>query len=618
MAPNTGLEWVKLEKFGGLWDNGAPVQMPSHMAQVMSGCHPQPAGGLRAFFRPIPLGVSDGFTNSGTTGGATPEARPFRIVSVHALGFDNVACVTADVFTGSSWPDAYERVARPGTHNAQAYILTPVGSPAVYQWAAITAGFSGQQIKEAGYSTLLSETVQMAPVTGPDDGTVPTSYVALGDLSTDPQVYSLTSVGGYTAKDPPSTTASVGAALARHQNRLVVAYGRSILFTSPGVYDLPAVPDATNVGFISFSGSAVAWILSVPPADMLVGTVDGAIFNIQGPLDDPVIRTVAAPGASRASRARAVMSPKGVVSISLGGPRYVGLDGQVVPIGSALSDRHWSIQSPSAIRDKRPGVVPSVQPPFDLAQSNGYVFARSDMLVQNKLYPIFENYMSAQVAGINAWATENILKLNGSLVYDTETSSWFRSAHPDVADIFAPCLHADFYSDVEGVITIPSQEFDPAVTTDTTGWVQAAFGQRASVYEWTSAPFHSKDGRQVELAEIQIGVHGNETLFEGTWASRMTSQIDATPPDLAVNPVTSTLTITARNEHGEAPTGGPITVNVPGEASQVLTIPLRLKGTYVDVTVKAAAPHPDVEAPTIEYISFGFTRGASIRKVTVV
>src|SRR5688572_27528446 len=45
------LNWLEIKEFGGLWTAGSSFLMPADRAQVMSGCHPQPGGGLRAFLR---------------------------------------------------------------------------------------------------------------------------------------------------------------------------------------------------------------------------------------------------------------------------------------------------------------------------------------------------------------------------------------------------------------------------------------------------------------------------------------------------------------------------------------------------------------------------------------
>lgn len=51
MPARKHLTWTEIREFGGLWTNGGQTLMPANAAQMMSGCHPQSGGGLRAFHK---------------------------------------------------------------------------------------------------------------------------------------------------------------------------------------------------------------------------------------------------------------------------------------------------------------------------------------------------------------------------------------------------------------------------------------------------------------------------------------------------------------------------------------------------------------------------------------
>jgi hypothetical protein len=57
---NTHLDWIEVDGKAGLWTAGAASLMPATAAQIMSGCHPQPGGGLRAFLKPTAVPTTNG------------------------------------------------------------------------------------------------------------------------------------------------------------------------------------------------------------------------------------------------------------------------------------------------------------------------------------------------------------------------------------------------------------------------------------------------------------------------------------------------------------------------------------------------------------------------------
>lgn len=72
MPATNHLQWFEIKDFGGLWTAGASSMMPANKAQVMSGCHPQVGGGLRAFLK-----VVDTVNAAGAGGSPSPlNTRP--------------------------------------------------------------------------------------------------------------------------------------------------------------------------------------------------------------------------------------------------------------------------------------------------------------------------------------------------------------------------------------------------------------------------------------------------------------------------------------------------------------------------------------------------------------
>src|SRR5690606_36207420 len=88
------LKWTEFRQFKGLWTSGEKLLMPTDAAQVMSGCSPQPGGGLRAWFKPQVVatahgmqvldGLSHEITGFGTLG-YSADNDPLVIVTMHRV-----------------------------------------------------------------------------------------------------------------------------------------------------------------------------------------------------------------------------------------------------------------------------------------------------------------------------------------------------------------------------------------------------------------------------------------------------------------------------------------------------------------------------------------------------
>lgn len=375
-----------------------------------------------------------------------------------------------------------------------------------------------------------------------------------------------------------------------HQSRLVAQFGSSIIFTAPGVYDIPTGSSPPN--FVNFGESEVRWLVAVPPSDLLVGTRSGGVYNVQGDLSDPIVRTLVPPGNALYSRCQAYLSSAGPVVWRSTGPTVINTDGQATPLARNLSYLHFS----QNFTDRPDDALGSTPLNGTFGQLEQFLFVRSDGLLINRTAANDSGATTDDPTAINDWVDDNILHLNGPLVFDTETGAWFRATHPDVADLLSPSHNVN----IDGILlSICSREFEPE------GDEPLAYAFRPSArswkYTWRSAPLHTKSGRTVDLEEVQIGAYGHvqpiHTLGDDTTLSEPTEGDTAS--------TTSTLVVTATNEAGNTKS---TTVTVP-PGPHVLTVPLKLRGTYVDVTVTASSAHRIIEAPTIEYIEFGWTEG---------
>lgn len=576
MAPNNHLTWKRLDKFGGLWDERPASVMPANAAQVMSGCHPQPAGGLRAFYRPRAF-----LTTAGLSRGAGVKWRPTAFFPTENQAFIVTALVDSTITTDAIRPVKNDPNVRVTKTDGTGWAL-PTGTISIPTGAL-------QLVNGIEFSTSAGAGGILAPYASDGD-----QYTVLNNIDGAPGLYKFWE--GSENFEKAADGQNWNPPLISHQDRLVAAYGPSVAFTSPGLADWTDAASATPNQpqfFINFGGRPVAWILSIPPIDLLVGLSDGTIFNVQGDLADPTIRTIKTPetGAKLNTVAGAVLTNHGPVTMSPSlGPISVGLDGRITPLAPGLQDDHW--------RTREGGM--------GLAYVDNLLFARSDglyqMELQRRLAQLTLGDPHASLTGytgaltwptdMQAWITANQLHLNGMLAYDTDTGAWFRSAHPDVADWPMPWfvsfnrVQVGYYD--QGVaVGISGKEFSD--TVEPLGYGHEPFGPRQHTWEWKSAPFHTDSGRQVRLREVQFGAFGHT--------------------ETGIAPGTSTILVTAENEHGEADTH---LVTIQPDVSQVYRARVRMDGTYVSVSFKAVSSHTAVEAPTLEFASFGFDEGKTV------
>lgn len=572
--PATGqLRWFEVSDFKGLWTNGGKFLMPADHAQVMSGCLPQKAGGLRAFYLPTLELDAAGLENSSSTYTHT----------VRGLG------ILPEVANGNH----YHLILSNGN---QDYGLWARASGQLFgadelRWVRKTAAYYN------GVSAFLSRpSIVTFTTVGIDIGGSALSggeqYLCWpanwrwGNAGTNFPYQTLvsTSYGATpTANNVSGTEQSCGP-ITTHQNRVVMGAENAIIGSAPGDLSLNPAPIqivAAQEGINGFSGgiARVAWLLPIPPSDLLVGMLSGAVFNVQGSLADPTIRELGRWGIMAPQRP--VNTPYGpVVVLPSMGAAVLGTDGSVQSIAEALDPDTWTVDLT--------GQAPHVG---YLSFLGGYLFA--------------PNLTDApDIATANPAASAATERNNGALVYDFSTGSWFTSVHPSVMRCINPRF-MDVGSGLQnsGLFVATGEAIgktSPSSRAVITRYPLAAPGYysfnrtetehlaaRSWKFSWTSAPFRDPDGRQVEVQEIQVGTLG--------WND------------------SGTIKVTVRGASGETDV---LSSHVP-EGRTTHRLPARLRADYVEVTVEstndeAARLGPTgatSEAPMIEFVRVGYQPG---------
>lgn len=560
------LEWVEITEFGGLWTAGEQTLMPANKAQVMSGCHPQTGGGLRAFFK-----VTDSVPGNGLLAGQVPVGAN---ITIKGMGPTN---------TMTEWENRYG-VGAPPTETQPVFTLAAVDSTGgladnwrVFSWdraagASVWSQFPGDfagldyygaspRPSPPSFATALISPLDPYPGSVGDAFSV--DFIALAiQEQPDPApsgsgIYQLRRTNGVLSTERVTTgefgNASGASALTVHQARLVVGHHEDIRFSAPGTLDF----GADGAGSLSLNpggwfaytelgvneGALVAWMISVPPGDLIVATRDGSIYNVQGDLGDPTVRELGRWGTMVPHEP--VLTPNGLFFILPNqGVHILGLDGSVETISADISPAVWNM----------------VTPKIGLGQMAGderFLFAPN-------LHPKAEHS-------------------NGALVYDMRTHAWFTSTHPDDVVIPNPRLmRADNNPQDSGVWVFTSQPLtgtaSPPVAWHyrTGGYVDAGTETeaRGSTYEYRTAPLRDPSGRRVVIREVRI-------------------------PAYAFNAI-STMAVTVN--------GTTVTRTLPaGQSTQVFLF--REEDNLLDVNVKAKSNDPAVEAPITEALRFGWRPG---------
>lgn len=473
MPSNRHLRWSEIREFGGLW-TGPSALMPPNAASTMSGCHPQPGGGLRAFLKPktmmasgdlvtlqcVPIGlgiVSKAVINAGDNTDPT-----FMLVTVDPTNFTSWRLWR---YESNEATPAWFASTGPGTtfndidSNANARTAPPPGQP----WFArmLISGIS---------TTFLGLSIRESPASGSG-------------------LHTVNPLDGVTSQHATAFRDAFGCnTLVEHQARLVGGdYTGVVRFSAPGTQDFAGAGSGTIAvnpqGFWlpgsteAAEGAGVAWLASVSPGDLVVATRDGRIYNIQGDLGDPSVREIARTGLSipyqqPASGPHGVyfMLPNvGVVSLSL--------DGNIQPLSEGLDPSIWGLNT---------------YPQNSMGQlvlAGRYLFAPNN----HNLSP----------------------HNNGPLVFDTATGAWFTATNPGTAALTTPrFMQADNNPSDGRVWVVNQRSFTASTQVVMAGYPTGAVtpAERNEHYIWQSAPLREPTGRQAHLREINISFVNHNSL----------------------------------------------------------------------------------------------------------
>lgn len=557
MPANDHLIWHEIKEFGGLWTAGNKFLMPSNHAQVMVGCHPQVGGGLRAFWR-----VNETVGGENLVNGGSPEvAAGFHVRnrgpnSLSGYG-DGIEFLVATYDNASSPPsdwNLWRRRLGPGATDATWTRITTGFGAAGETSLAAPASPGPRQVSFARHGV---GTVSLSSGAGPSD----TIYVNFNSFSTDAGLYTVNpDAPSATAKSVPNLQLG---ALTQHQARLVTSFKDLLIFSDPGA-DLTSTNFTSGSNFIlisetgfaaSPSGSVTSaipvWMVPFPPSDLLVGTADGRIVNIQGDLSDPVVREVARWGATYWHEP--VHTPFGVAVIFPNDGIYlVGPSGSIEPLSESMSSGLWGTNF------YQDGMG-------QLAYSKQFLFCP------------------------NQFASDGGLHNNGAIVYDFRTKAWFTSTHQDDELMPSPrFMMADRNLNDSGVWIVaggsppdPGDYLFQIQTGHIVGFVtDTERVLRNPTWEWRSAPLREPTGRQVEVREVILHVYQHSNVG------------------------TSTIEVTVG--------GTTVTQQLPAQAAEfkgILTFQFQERGEYLDVNVKAQHDALTSEAPMLESARIGWTAG---------
>lgn len=560
------LDWIEITEWGGLWTNGKQTLMPANKAQVMSGCHPQVGGGLRAFFK-----VTETMPGNGLTANQV------------AVGFNVTIKGLGPLAEMDSW-EALHSVGYPPTQTKPVFTLVTVDSTggladnwriwswdqaqAVTAWDDFPGDFEGLDYfghsprpSPPSFATALIQ--DMATYTGSVGNDYSVDFIALA-IQEEPDgvnegsgIYQLTRTNGVLSTTRVLTgdfgNASGASAMVEHQARLVVGHHDDIRFTPPGSLDF----GTTGSGHLGLhpsgwfpntelgvnEGALVAWMISVPPGDLIVATRGGRIYNVQGDLGDPTVRELGRWAVMAAHEP--VNTPHGIFFIIPNqGVHRLGLDGSAEPISPDLSPTIWN------------PVLPKV--------GLGQLTADERFLFAPNQHTAAEHK-------------------NGALVYDTQTRAWFTSTHADDFTITNPRLmKADNNPQDSGVWVMSSQVLNgsasPAVAWHyrTGGSVDSGVTTeaRGSTWEVKTAPLRHPAGRRLVIREVRI------PCFSFNASSTLA---------VSVNGTTITRTLPA------------------GQSTQVFLF--KQEDNLLDVNVKAKSNDAAVEAPMTEAWRIGYRAG---------
>lgn len=440
MPVNNHLSAIEITDFApGLWEASSHL-MPPTAAQTMLNCHPQPGGGLRAFYK------GTGMT---TTGIANPTQE--RVLGLYARGSLDVR---AGVGLGQE-VDYYLMTYRYASGATRPMLYRMDGTNGETSWTRIYRASGTNELTAASSDNNAPQKATFRYfrlLTGaPNDNYVVVSLVYLtaydgtgrglyrmnyNDLSSAQKMINLsTSISGDTY---PS------GALTVHQSRLIVSGlsdQQALLFTDPGTVTF----SAANYLRVEPSADLSAIIAMHPnaPSDLLLLKEGAPMVAVQGDITDPVVQSMVEGIAAGTSGLQDFgRTPYGLTYISTGGGIYMTNGSTVTPLSEQLGP--FSQQA-------------DFVGPGDTNFLNGYLFAP-----------------------------------NG-YVYDFETKAWFKQ------DRMAGALHnverstRQIWGSVATGVSFALRSISPFPGQ-----------QRNDTYTWKSAPFRDPSGRELEVREVEI------------------------------------------------------------------------------------------------------------------
>lgn len=557
------LTWTEVTNFKGLYSagfSGRPdVMTPADGFMVLSGCHPQPQGGLRAMW-----GVVDTVTASGITSGATAEA----VAGFHVRSRRS----TAAIYSSTEELVLY-------THDAN---TTPLADWRLWRfrntvdasWSNVGGPFSGDTsfgppaIPGPIQGFFAEHAISLSPpgVAFASAFVQSSMFLSANTQSANAGLYVVNiNTGTHTVVPGAGGLFGIGP-IASHQARLVIGLYENIVWTDTNSLTManpnanflvPAADDAIiQTDSQSTDRGMIAWICPVPPSDLMVCTLGGRLFNIQGDLLDPVVRELGR--WAETAWQQPVLTPYGVACMSPNyGVQLLQPSGDNKLLSPQLSPALWRMNGAAGGSNALIGM-------------GRLAFSRSLLFCPN-FSP------SVQHSG----GLTNTANSNGALIYDFDSDSWFTGPHADDAVITGGSVFAaaDHTTGNSGVWLLAAQTFNGTgnaaykIATGGSTLGSSAAERRATTWEAVTAPLRDPSGRQVEIRQIRLNIVALNSV----------STVAVT-----VNGTTNTATLV--------------------DGAQVITLDFRERAQYLDIKIKAKS-NTTAEAPILESMAFGWQAG---------
>ncbi len=256
---NSHLQWIEERRFSpGLWEKGDWL-LPAGAAATMTGCSPQPGGGLRAFFKPT-LIPATGIGASERIIGFFGYGAPHRTLATTGVDY---YCVTY------SSVDFRPRIYRWDTTDATET-----------QWRLITTLTAAIGSNNAPGEAFFTAYVLAA-------GTV-RILVSINYVGVDAGIWAGTQATVATSQTFAKITGTTGGPIAIHQSKIVEARASTLFYSGTGnetfAAEFVSIEPQRNLG-------AVKALLASAPGDLLVATEGAGWFSVQGDITNPIVRS---------------------------------------------------------------------------------------------------------------------------------------------------------------------------------------------------------------------------------------------------------------------------------------------------------------------------------------